>query len=290
MSTEMQRNALSQFLRRCRARISPADAGLPEPGRRRAIGLRREDMASLAGVSITWYTRLEQGQDITASAPLLERIASALKLSAVERDYLFELAHGRPAPLLAKREESPSPATLRMLASLPLPAYIKTVRWDIIAWNEMSKLVLPPLDPLAPCERNLLKILFSRQLGSAQDDDQFRMTARRVVGKLRMDYGRFSGDPEFESLIADLRETHAYFRDLWDHGQEIANQSDAIVFRQHPLVGKLSFAQSSYAPEGCLRFRLLIYAPHDAQTAGKLRQLHHSREHRPLEARRVRAV
>src|SRR5690242_3470091 len=130
-----KRVELAQFLRTRRARVLPVDVGLPGGGRRRTPGLRREEVAQLADVGVSWYTWLEQGRDIHVSEPLLERLARALRLTPTERAHLFALAQGRPAasPLIAPA--GVSEALQRVLDVHPFPALVATMRWDYLAWN-----------------------------------------------------------------------------------------------------------------------------------------------------------
>src|SRR5512138_2696773 len=147
---EIQKQQLTDFLKSARARLSPADLGLPDPSRRRTPGLRREDVAALAGVSVTWYTWLEQGRQIRVSAEVLERICSTLRLSPDEREYLFALVQHRPAPRVTLRPDEVSPAITRMLTALAVPAIVMTARWDVIAWNRLSSMVFRDYDKLPP--------------------------------------------------------------------------------------------------------------------------------------------
>src|ERR1700759_3290271 len=135
MSSTQQRVQLSDFLKSCRARTSPTAVGLIPAERRRSKGLRREDVAALAGLSATWYTWLEQGRDVHPSEQILERLSAALGLSAAERDYLFMLAQRRPPPLSPAHGEALRPAVQRTLDTLNVPALVHTRRWDVIAWN-----------------------------------------------------------------------------------------------------------------------------------------------------------
>src|ERR1700753_285672 len=132
MSTTQQRVQLSDFLKNCRARTAPASVGLTPASRRRSKGLRREDVAALAGLSATWYTWLEQGRDVHPSEQGLERLSGALGLSPAERDYLFMLAQHRPPPLAPAVVDEIRPATRRMLDALNVPALIHTRRWDVL--------------------------------------------------------------------------------------------------------------------------------------------------------------
>src|SRR5258707_8922701 len=132
---------LAKFLRSRGARMRPADVGLPQGTRRRALGLRREEVARLAEVGVSWYTWLEQGRDIHASEPLLERLARALCLTPTERAHLFELAHGRPAarPVITPTAGSEGLKTVR--GSYPFSRRAATRRWDVLAWNRPAALL-----------------------------------------------------------------------------------------------------------------------------------------------------
>src|SRR5215472_17480038 len=130
-----QRIQLSEFLKSCRARLQPTAVGLPQASRRRTPGLRREDVAALAGLSATWYTWLEQGRDVRASDRILESLSRTLRLSGEERDYLFSLAQSRPAPLQPAQDQDVPETVKRTLDALNVPAEVITPRWDVIYWN-----------------------------------------------------------------------------------------------------------------------------------------------------------
>ena len=130
--------------------LSPGEVGLPDTNRRRTPGLRREDVAALAGVSVTWYTWLEQGRNIQVSADVLERICATLRMSSDEREYLFALVQHRPAPPVRARHDAVSPTLARMLDALAVPAIVMTVRWDVIAWNKLACQVFRDYDKLPP--------------------------------------------------------------------------------------------------------------------------------------------
>src|ERR1700760_2362817 len=131
MTSAPQRAQPSEFLKSCRARLQAA--------RRRTPGLRRDDVAALAGLSATWYTWLEQGRDVRASDRVLESLSRTLRLSTEERDYLFSLAQNRPAPLQQVRVEPLPESVRRTLDALNVPAEVITPRWDVIYWNDMVK-------------------------------------------------------------------------------------------------------------------------------------------------------
>ena len=263
---ETQRRQLIDFLKGCRARLLPADVGLPDTNRRRMPGLRREDVAALTGVSVTWYTWLEQGRDIQVSADILERICVALRMSPDEREYLFALMHHRPAPLVAAQTEDVSPSLAHMLKAIAVPVVVMTSRWDVIAWNDLTK-IFRDYDKLRPEKRNLLRILLIEDETYQRDAAQYEAMARRVLSKFRVDYSQTPESPAFEELIAELTARCAIFRRLWS-SPEVMSRSEGVG--HYPHLGGVSFEHSSYLPEGSPTLRLVIYIPADNQTAEKI--------------------
>ena len=271
MSHSTQRAQLSKFLKNCRARVSPSDAGLPEPDRRRTAGLRREDVAALAGVSVTWYTWLEQGRDVHVSANVLERISSTLRLSDEERDYLFTLAQNRPPPLATGKADELAPAIWRMIEALDVPALVITLRWDVVAWNQPYAKAIRDFASRPADQRNLARILFTNPEYRV-DDEEYDAMVHRVVPKLRVDYSQAGGDPEFEALIEELNETSQSFRRAWRDTTVVARSYGINVVR-HPTLGKIAFEHTSYIPEGHPTLRLVIYVPQDAAVAEKIAKM-----------------
>jgi transcriptional regulator with XRE-family HTH domain len=263
---ETQRRQLIDFLKSCRARLSPAEVGLPDTSRRRTPGLRREDVAAIAGVSVTWYTWLEQGRDIHVSADVLERICATLRMSPDERQYLFALVHHRPAPPITTGDEQVSPSLLRMLKGIAVPALVMTSRWDVIAWNDLTK-IFRDYDKLRPEKRNLLRILLIEDETYQRDAAQYEAMARRVLSKFRVDYSQTPNNAAFDELIAEMAAQSSIFRQLWN-SPEVMSRSEGVG--HYPHLGGVSFEHSSYVPEGCPTLRLVIYVPHDEQSARKI--------------------
>jgi len=263
---ETQRRQLIDFLKSCRARLSPAEVGLRDTGRRRTPGLRREDVAALAGVSVTWYTWLEQGRDIHVSADVLERICGTLRMSPDEREYLFALVQHRPAPPIASLVEEVSPSLARALKTLDVPALVMTSRWDVIAWNELTK-IFRDYDELQPERRNLLRILLIEDETYQRDPQQFESMARRVLSKFRVDYSQTPENPAFEELIAELAARSPIFRRLWN-SSEVMSRSEGVAY--YPHLGGVRFEHSSYVPEGSPTLRLVVYVPYDAQSTARV--------------------
>jgi transcriptional regulator with XRE-family HTH domain len=263
----IHRRHLSEFLKSCRARILPADLGLPEGGRRRTPGLRREDVAALAGVSVTWYTWLEQGRDIKVSEHVLEQIAATLRMSSDERDYLFSLVQHRPPP--ARPSEVQVSGTIqRMIAALSVPALVMTERWDVLAWNDLVSAIFRDYGELSPENRNLLRILILNQEYQLEADEYAAM-AHRVVPKFRMDFSQSANTEAFSELIDELLEASEVFRELWQ-SPELTSKSEGINAVRHPSYGGITFEHSSYVPEGSPTLRVVIFAPHDEESAAKV--------------------
>src|SRR5881394_3289239 len=208
-----RRAELADFLRQRRAQVSPERFGIERNGRRRTPGLRREEIAQLAGVGLSWYTWLEQGRDIKPSAQVLDALARVLDLDAGERAHLFHLARVE-LPLPDAAYEHDAPAELRALvdALVPHPAYLLSPRTDVLAWNRAAAAMLgaPPAGPDGP--PNLLWWLFtSTERRGAQWDD----TARATLARFRAEHARRIGDPAFARLIDALERESERFRALW---------------------------------------------------------------------------
>jgi transcriptional regulator with XRE-family HTH domain len=265
------RQQLSEFLKSCRARVTPGELGLPEGLRRRTPGLRREDVAAVAGVSVTWYTWLEQGRDIRVSARVLEKVSSALRLSNDERDFLFSLVQNRPAPPLPTEAMEVDATIVRMINSLGVPTLVLNERWDILAWNSLASAAFRDYGKIAPEDRNLLRILLL-QTGSTLTPEDYDAMAHRVIPKFRVDYSQ-SGDPEsFNPLIEELSEGCPTFKRLWST-PKIATKSVGMNRISHPKLGVMTFEHSSYVPEGSPKLRIIIFVPADNQTDARISEL-----------------
>lgn len=248
---------------------------MPEPRRRRTPGLRREEVAALARVSLTWYTWLEQGRDIRVSTSVLERIAAALKLSPDEREYLFTLVQHRPAPLISGPAPEVGPGLRRLVDVLSVPAQVMTSRWDVVAWNGLVARVFADYALLPPERRNLLRILLTEPAYQA-DGAQYEHLARRVVARFRVDYGQADGDPAFEALVQELDETCPMFSRLWKRPDASSNRASIDVSRHFRIVvrhGGMTFEHSSFVPEDNPTLRLFISAPLDEESASEVARL-----------------
>lgn len=271
MSQTLQRAQLSEFLKSCRARREPASVGLVPAARRRSKGLRREDVAALAGLSATWYTWLEQGRSVHPSERILERLSAALGLSAAERDYLFMLAQRRPPPLAPAGMEPLRPAVQRMLDTINLPALVHTRRWDVVAWNGIWTRCFPDFGERPPGGRNLLRILltdadFQRSPGEQEE------IARRILPTVRLDYSQAGDDPAFDALIEELSAACPIFDRLW-HSPEISHFPEGIYTASYPGIGAIAFEHTAYSVASNPALRLLLFSPAEAHSAQKFSQL-----------------
>lgn len=271
MADMVQRTALGGFLRARREATDPVSVGLRPGGRRRTPGLRREELAQLAGVSVTWYTWLEQGRDITVSRQVIESLARELRLSPPEREHLFTLAG------LAVPAEPPGPvrvdATLRRLvdALSPNPAYIVNPWWDILACNDAYAALIGGLDHRPPAERNTLWISFT--------DDRVRALvldwpseSRHLVGQLRAHLARHPRDPRGPEIVSALLAASPSFAELWERHAVHRFQGARKRFR-HPGVGRLDVDYVKLSAADDDQQQLLVFLPADEESAAKLPKL-----------------
>lgn len=247
-----QRTELSEFLRSRRARLRPEDVGLPDLGtRRRVPGLRREELAQLAGVSTAYYTRLEQGHGESVSSAVLDAIARALRLGPAEREHLGRLtkpARRRPGRAVARIQQV-RPALQQLLDAMEgVPAYVLGRRLDIVAWNRLGTALLGDFGAMPPEQRNMAWHVFldpaARELylnweGKASD----------VVGILRLDAGRDPDDPRLASLIGELSLKSEEFRRMWA-AYRVQDKGHGTKELHHPVVGRLSLQYETLRPAG----------------------------------------
>ena len=267
----LRRNELAAFLRSRRERIAPEDVGLPGGHRRRTAGLRREEVAQLAGVGVTWYTWLEQGRPIRASVQVLDAVAKTLRLDPVERQHLFRLAEAPDAAAPDDGRQLLGPEIQAILDQLvPMPANVVTERFDILAWNSAYEALFPPpagppmpADP-ARGERNTLMYCFTRPACcSAIENPADQRTA--MVAQLRAAYGRHVGDPAWTGFIRRMEAASPEFAAMWATHDVAQPASHAKVFR-HPLYPRLAMTSSSLAVQAAPGTRMVVYVPADQAT------------------------
>jgi transcriptional regulator with XRE-family HTH domain len=257
---ERRRAELADFLRRRRARLRPDDVGLPNGGRRRTPGLRREEVALLAGVGTTWYTWLEQGRDVRASLEVLEAISQALRLTPAERTHLVLLGRGEEPPPCKSLSEKVSPTLRRLIENLGAnPAFILGRRWDYLAWNSAACAVLGDFDSIPRPSRNHVWLHFMDP-GRRELFADWERSSRLLVAKFRADSARHLGDPAFEELIAALRQSSPEFCQEWKR-HEVARTGEGRKQVRHPEAGLMLFEHAVFHPSMDLELRLILYTP-----------------------------
>jgi transcriptional regulator with XRE-family HTH domain len=253
-----ERRAAAAFILDRRSRTQPEDVGLVVGARRRARGLRREEVAQLAGVGLTWYTWFEQGRDIKVSADFLERLCRVFQLTHAERSYLFALIQQRPAAQGQVTEDNIPQGVRSLLVSLPNPAYVMTARWDVLAWNKAASKLFVDFERLPPEHRNIIRLVFTEPAYRTVMVN-WESDARRLLEKFRLDYARAHGDPSFEELVDDIRVKSASF-DRWWPQQEVCGFEERIKRLRDPKHGERNFDHVVLSVEPT-RLRLVLYMP-----------------------------
>jgi transcriptional regulator with XRE-family HTH domain len=257
---DLRRAELADFLRKRRASLQPDDVGLPDGGRRRTPGLRREEVAQLAGVGTTWYTWLEQGREVRASLDVFEALAGALRLTPAERLHLILLGRGEEAPACDAPAERVSPTLRRLIENLgPNPAYILGRRWDYLAWNRASSALLGDFGAIPRAARNHIWLMFMDPARREMFTDWDR-GARLAAAKFRADSARYLGDPSFEELIHALRQASPEFCKAWKR-HEVARDGEGRKELRHPVEGTLVFEHAVFRPVEAPEQRLILYSP-----------------------------
>lgn len=235
----MDRREMAAFLRSRRARVRPEDLGLEAGVRRRTPGLRREEVARLAGMSVDYYIRLEQGRGPRPSRQILAAMARALRLTDDERAHLYNLAGERPAPPSGPPQEVPA-AILHLLQRLnDTPAYVMDAKYDVLAWNDMAAALFTDFSARAQRDRNPLRWLFLQPDSPLIDEDGgYGRFAQLSVADLRTALGRYPDDPGVTSLVAELSAGSELFRRLWARHRVEVRRGSAKRFG-HPVVGEI---------------------------------------------------
>lgn len=273
VNRKQQRTALAHFLKTRRAHISPGDVGLPPGVRRRTPGLRREEVAQLAEVGVTWYTWLEQGRDINVSEAVLTRIADALKLNRDERLHLLMLARSS-FPMPPSPSSEPVSSVLQQLLDNQgiNPTYLTGRRCDILAWNEAAAKVFGDFGSVPTEERNLIWLLFTNSEFRRRFVDWERY-AQDLLAIFRAYSGRYMGDPWYVQFVTDLAEVNPEFEEWWQQ-HDVCSQFDQHRQITHPDVGGLSFEVITLYVNGDPDLRLCTYiGQSESDTIKKLHKL-----------------
>ncbi|MFI8516979.1 helix-turn-helix transcriptional regulator [Streptomyces sp. NPDC085481] len=265
-----RRPELAAFLRGRRARVTPADVGMPPGLRRRTPGLRREEVAQLSGVGVTWYTWLEQGRPINASSQVLDAVARTLRLDRPEREHLYHLAEVPYEPETTTEYVASVSTEIQGIldALVPHPAVVYNTRYDVLATNATYDLLFlrddwgPDSGPLGI--RNVLWTLFTMPDPKCPVVDR-HLELPLMVAQLRGAYGRHVGEPAWESFVRLLSEASPYFAELWASGDVVPPGTRVKTFR-HELVGEIRMTSVSLSINGMPECRIVTYTPNDEES------------------------
>jgi transcriptional regulator with XRE-family HTH domain len=269
----MNRDDLARFLRTRRGRLRPADVGLPDGGRRRTEGLRRQEVAQLAGMSVDYYIRLEQARGPHPSGQILAALARALMLNGDEREYLFRLA-GESPPQVVRPTREISPGIRNLLDSMPeTPAYVVDAKYDILAWNRLATHFIGDLSGVPETERNMIRWMFRlpASASSWSEEDAVRF-ARSAVADLRAGYARFPADRGMRELVTELLALSPQFEQMWS-AHEVEARRPLVKRFVHPVGGPVEFeCQTLHIGETGQRLIVYCAAPGSA-TQGAFRRM-----------------
>jgi len=269
-SRSPSRGELAELLRTRRDRLTPADVGLPAGSRRRTAGLRREEVAQLAGVSATYYTFLEQGRDVRPSRQVVAALAGALRLSPAERAHLFQLAG---IPLAADdrdQAEATDPVVSTLVSRLdPFPAYLKGGRWDVLAANRAARALFTDWAALPPGGRNMVWWVLTDP-AARKVYVEWEKEASDLLGRFRAAAARRPDDPAFTTLIERLHQASPEVRDWWPR-YEVRPVGSGTKRLHHPALGDVAFQhtvlQLADHPEQMLVYFTTSEVPEDKLAA-----------------------
>ncbi|MFC6061969.1 helix-turn-helix transcriptional regulator [Streptomyces ochraceiscleroticus] len=270
-AARVRRHELAAFLRSRRERITPERVGLPRGPRRRTPGLRREEVAQLAAVGVTWYTWLEQARDIHVSAQVLDAVARALLFDASERAHLFALADAvDPAP--GGECAVVSPELRQVLAQLePFPACVQNRRYDILAYNRTYGRLLTDLDALEPQDRNCLWLTFTHPEWRAAVPD-LEKTLGQMTARFRAAMAEHVAEPAWKALLKRLQRASPEFRELWDRHEVLCARAKTKTF-ENPEVGLVRVANTPLYVGAREGIRVTVYSPQDETSRERLERL-----------------
>jgi transcriptional regulator with XRE-family HTH domain len=264
MASDERRREIARFLRMRRQRLTPAEVGLTGRERRRTPGLRREEVAELAGISTEWYAWLEQARDVRPSLDTLTRIATALRLDPAQSRHLLALAEHAPArerPVAPRADRMPEHLRLVLEQLEPYPAFVRNDRWDVLDWNRAAAVVYGDFAAREPGDRNMLCLMFLDPRSRALLPD-WTAVAQRVVAKVRSMYARYVGDPWYHEVLDRLLEGSPEFAADWADYEVQPYEDDLKVFQVEGL-GPLTFRYTELAvrDDGTPGLTLVTYVP-----------------------------
>ncbi|MFF9178869.1 helix-turn-helix transcriptional regulator [Streptomyces sp. NPDC014793] len=259
MNDDPRRAELADFLRTRRLALQPEEVGLPRRPSRRTPGLRREDVADLAGISSCWYSQLEQARKIRVSDQVLNSLADALRLNGEEHDYLLTLGSGDPRSSATAPANGVPPTLQRILDSqLPHPAFALGPRFDILAWNRARTDVYGDPAATIPAHRHLLWLFFSDHMRELMQN--WEPSARSILADFRSATGLYVHEPWFTALVRELSENSPEFRALWRE-HEIGKQRVTSREVGHPLVGRMMLEETALVVDDRSGRRVILETP-----------------------------
>jgi transcriptional regulator with XRE-family HTH domain len=267
----LRRQELAGFLRSRRERIAPQEVGLPPAIRRRTPGLRREEVATLAGVGVTWYTWLEQGRDINASPQVLDAVARTLLLDPHEREHLFRLADAPDGTAMSDCQAVPPEIQLLLDQLGPYPACVRNARYDILGYNATYERLMGSLSDLPFEDRNSLWRVFTIPAHRTAMID-WPDGARRMVAEYRAAMAEHVAEPAWKCLVARLLKASPEFAELWER-HEVAAPENLTKRYLHAEVGLLRLNYTHLWLGQRLGTRMVTYTPADEETGERLREL-----------------
>ncbi|MER6814323.1 helix-turn-helix transcriptional regulator [Spirillospora sp. NPDC000708] len=266
--TSRRRTELAEFLRSRRERITPHEVGMPPGPRRRTPGLRREEVAQLAGVGVTWYTWLEQGRPINASTQVLDAVARTLRLDGAEREHLYRLAEVPEAEPPDEAEQLPEDMRTILDELLPLPASVCNARSDVLAWNAAFSAIFPSVETFPPSERNTMWITFTtppccNPIGNMAEEMPMH------VAVFRYRYSRHMNEPGWKELVQRLQAANPEFARLWAE-HEVALPGPRVKVFRHPVVEEIRTRTTNLDIAGSAGARLTVYTPTDDESRERI--------------------
>jgi transcriptional regulator with XRE-family HTH domain len=266
-----EQNELGRFLKSRRARIDPGQSGIEANARRRVAGLRREEVASLAGISVEYYVRLEQGRASRPSEAVLDAIGRALRLDADERRYLDGLARPRPS-MRSPRPERVRTELTQLLGMMDrVPAMVINHRMDVLAWNRLAAQLFFDFESVTPRERNLARFGFL-DADSKERFIDWQDVARATVGTLRLATSHHDDDEVLATLLGELMMKSEQFRTLWA-GRDVKQRTHGSKRFRHPVVGELTLRFENFDLPGETGQRLVAFSPEPASPAASALEL-----------------
>jgi transcriptional regulator with XRE-family HTH domain len=254
---DRSRNELGDFLRSRRERLTPRSAGLAAGRRRRTPGLRREEVAELAGIGVDWYVRLEQGRSVSPSVTTVDALARALRLSKVEHAHLRALTRNPDRRAFA-RETVPD-AIRRVVENLTQPAYVTGRRWDVLVWNKAAEEIFA-FGRLPEEDRNILILILTKPATRRVFGKSWNDEAKRVVAQFRATHDLWAGDPALVDLLERLRRDSPEFVTWWK-AHDIRSAASGRKVMKHPTKGVLRFEHASFQANDDPALKLVVYTP-----------------------------